>query len=399
MSYHGLGFHYEYKVLLLFLALLILTCALIWWRWLQRRPHAALRFSSTTPLRRQQRGLAVRMRHALPVSRTLAVGLLIVCLARPQKGNEKTRIYAEGIAIQMVVDLSGSMEGKDFVIDHRRHTRLEAVKRIFRAFVEGDGQELGGRADDLIGLIGFAASPDSLAPLTLDHQNVLTILDESQTADSPQVKRRKWELEQEYSQARAAGDRRRLRQIEAEHRGLQEENKTAIGDALALAVERLRDLDRRLEEERHRRLRVTDRHVKNKVIILLTDGANNTGELAPIQAAQLAKAMGIKVYAIGIGSAGSGQASIVGEQMRKVAESTGGKYFWATDTRSLHKVYAEIDALEKTETEEQRFLQHRQLATSSVVLGGVRVPPLLLIALGLIVLEIMLGNTRLRRIP
>lgn len=382
----------------LFLAALVLL-PLVWWRWLQRRPEAALRFSSVAAMRRQDRGLGARARHAIPVLRTLAVGLLIVCLANPRKGNEKTRIHAEGIAIQMVVDLSGSMENQDFVIEYQRRTRLDVVKEVFRAFVEGDGQKLTGRPDDLIGLIGFARYADSLAPLTLDHENVLAILDESETAQGPTVRRRYRELEQTLMRASAAGDRRLVRQIDAEMRRLQEENKTAIGDAIALAVERLRDLDRRLEEERHRRLRATDRHVKSKVIILLTDGHNNAGDLRPLQAAQLAKATGIKMYTIGIGSQQFGQAQIDAEQMRQAAETTGGKYFRATDTRSLHEVYAEIDELEKTKTEERRYLQYRQVATSSVVLGGVRVPPLLLIVLGLIVLEIVLANTRLRRIP
>ncbi len=380
-----------------FLALLGLL-PLIWWRWLQRRPQAALRFSSVEILRRQRRGLGTWARHAIPVLRTLAVGLLIVCLAKPQKGNEKTRIYAEGIAIQMVVDMSGSMENQDFVIDHQKHSRLDVVKRIFGDFVKGDGGELAGRPDDLIGLIGFAASADSLAPLTLDHENVLAILDQSETAEGPTVRKRFRQLEQALVQARSTGDRRRLRQVEAEMRSIQEENKTAIGDALALAVERLRDLDQRLEDRQYRRLRATDHHLKGKVIILLTDGHNNAGDLSPMQAAQLAETMGIKIYTVGIGSSRAGQAQIDAEQMRKVAESTDGQYFRAKDTRSLQKVYAEIDKLEKTETEERRYLQYRHLATSSVLLGG-RVPPLLMIVLGLLVVEIALANTRLRRIP
>ena len=93
-----------------YLLFALLLLPLIWWRWFQRRPFAALRFSSLAPLQRQQRGFGVRARHVVPALRTLAVALLIVCLARPEKGNEQTRIYAEGIAIQMVVDLSGSME-------------------------------------------------------------------------------------------------------------------------------------------------------------------------------------------------------------------------------------------------------------------------------------------------
>lgn len=366
---------------------------LIWWRWLQRRPQSALRFSSIEALRRQRRGLAVRARHVIPVLRTLAVGLLIVCLARPEKGNEQTRIYAEGIAIQMVVDLSGSMDQADFAVGRRRASRLEAVKLVFRKFVEGTGEELSGRPDDLVGLIGFARYADSLAPLTLDHDNVLAILEESQTVWGPAVQQRIKALERAFTEA-AAGDQRRKWQLRAEYEGLQEENQTAIGDALALAVERLDDLDRRRRSRESR-----DRRVKGKVIILLTDGENNAGDLTPAQAAELAKERGIKVYTIGIGSQQRRGAIIDEEQMRRVAETTQGKYFRATGTRSLQDVYAEIDKLEKTETEERRFLQHKPMATSSVVLGGVHVPPMLLIVVALLAAEIVLSNTRLRRIP
>ena len=146
-------------------------------------------------------------------------------------------------------------------------------------------------------------------------------------------------------------------------------------------------------------MRTADRKVKSKVIILLTDGHNNAGDLAPLQAAQLAEALGIRMYTIGIGSQRLGEAQVDAEQMRKAAETTGGRYFRAADTQSLHRVYAEINKLEKTETEERRYLQYRQLATSSLVLGGVSVPPLLLIVVVLLVLEIVLANTRLRRIP
>ena len=367
---------------------------LIWWRWLQRRPQCALRFSSIEALRQQRRGLAVRARHVIPVLRTLAVGLLIVCLARPEKGNEQTRIYAEGIAIQMVVDLSGSMEQADFAIGRRRASRLSAVKKVFRDFVKGNGDELSGRPDDLVGLIGFARDADSLAPLTLDHDNVLAILEESQTVWGPAVQERIEALERAFTGAQAAGDQQRKGQLRAEYEALQEENQTAIGDALALAVERLDDLDRRRRSRESR-----DRRVKSKVIILLTDGENNAGDLTPAQAAEVAKERGIKVYTIGIGSQQRRGAIIDEEQMRQVAETTQGKYFRATGTRSLQNVYAEIDKLEKTETEEQRFLQRTPMATSSIVLGGVRLPPLLLIVVALLAAEIVLSNTRLRRIP
>ena len=263
-----------------------------------------------------------------------------------------------------------------------------------------------GRPDDLIGLIGFARYADSLAPLTLDHENVLSILDQSQTVWGPAVQQRRREIERGFLNAQTSGDQRRMRQLRAEYDALEQENKTAIGDAMALAVERLRDLDRRLALARRPGQSIENR-VKSKVMILLTDGESNAGELTPAQAAELAKACDIKIYAIGIGAQARRGAIVDEQQMRQVAETTGGLYFRANDTRALRQVYAEIDELEKTETQEQRFLQHKLLATNSVQLGGtgaasfldVRLPPLLVVVLVLLVLEIVLANTRLRRIP
>jgi len=334
----------------------------------------------------------------VPVLRSLALALLVVCLARPEKGIEQTRIYAEGIAIQMVVDLSGSMENQDFAVSGRRTTRLEAVKKVFREFVEGIGGASKGRQDDLIGLIGFARYPDSLAPLTLDHGSVLAILDGAETVWGPNTQASIRELQQSYNRAAAAGDQRRMQQLMAEGKRLEEENQTAIGDALGLAVERLRDLDRRRTSAVEAG-RSGGQKIKSKVVILLSDGENNAGDLTPKEALELAKACGIKVYAIGIGSQVRGGAIVDEEQMRQGAEATGGRYFRADDTRALREVYAQIDRLEKTETQERRFLQYKALAINPVELGPVRLPPLLAIVLMLLAAEVVLSNTRLRRIP
>ncbi len=366
---------------------------LIWWRWLQHKPYSALRFSSIAGLQRQRPGFGVRGRYVIPILRTLAVALLVLCLARPEKGNEQTRIYAEGIAIQMVVDVSGSMEQADFVLDRRRATRLDAVKSVFEKFVKGDGDKLEGRPDDLVGLVGFARHPDSLAPMTLDHDNVLEILQGLETKGGPTVQRRLRQLGQAMRSAQASGDRRRVGQIEAEAQAIYDEDGTAIGDAVALGVERLGDLDQRVQR------RPGGERIKSKVIILLTDGENNAGDLPPEQAAKLAKASDIKVYAIGIGSQQRGGALVDEKQMRTVAEVTGGQFFKATNTRALQEVYAEIDKLEKTETEERRFLQYTQAATAWTTLGGLKLPPLLGVVIVLLMLEVLLANTRFRKLP
>ncbi len=361
---------------------------LVWWRWSRPKPYAAVRFSSIENLQRQRPGFGVRARWLIPLLRTLALALLVVCLARPEKGNEQTRIYAEGIAIQMVVDVSGSMEQQDFILNRQRATRLDAVKSVFEKFVKGDGEELKGRPDDLIGLVGFARHPDSLAPMTLDHDNVLTILTELETKAGPSVQQRMRELERALFTARASGDGRQAQQVEAAMRAIGEEDGTAIGDALALGVERLRDLDQRVGR------RAEADRIKSKIIILLTDGENNAGDLPPEQAARLAKASDIKVYAIGIGTQ-----QVDERQMRAVAETTGGQFFQAANTGALREVYAQIDKLEKTETEERRFLQYKQAATSWMTFGSMHLPPLLAIVIGLLVLEVLLSNTRLRKAP
>jgi Ca-activated chloride channel homolog len=227
----------------------------------------------------------------------------------------------------------------------------------------------------MIGLVTFAGYPDSKCPLTLDHSFLVSTLEQSQIV-SPET---------------AA-----------------EEDGTAIGEALALAVERLSDLDRRREVAKVNR-------VKNKIIVLLTDGENNRGDIAPEKAAEMAKAMDITIYTIGAGTDGWAprpqigpfggrsmrpvRVSIDEDTLRGIAKITGGRYWRATDTESLKEVYAEINELEKTETEEKRYLQYKELATEGLRLGGFDIPPLLIIAMVLLILEVVLVNTRLRKIP
>jgi Ca-activated chloride channel family protein len=246
-------------------------------------------------------------------------------------------------------------------------------------------------------LIGFALYADSLVPLTLDHDNVLAVLEEVESKNGPTVQRRNKEIQKKIAEANWANDERRYRQGQAELEQLFFENKTAIGDALALAVVRMRDLDERLTGQRSQKDKSNEGSIKGKVIILLTDGENNAGDLSPEQVAPLIKASGIKLYAIGIGSQGNQGAIVDEEKMKDMARQTGGAYFRATDSRSLREVYAAIDKLEKTRTEEQRFMQYKSLATSWTQLGNWRLPPLLLIVVGLLVLELLLSNTRFRR--
>ncbi len=361
---------------IMFLTLLVLV-PLIWWRWLRSGPHQALRYSSLDNLRRLGSTFTVRARHVIPGLRTLAVVLLIVALARPQKGDEQTRIISEGIAIQMLIDRSGSMRAEDFTLNGQRVNRLAAVKSVAEEFVVGDPDEdLTGRPDDLVGMITFAHYADSRCPLTLDHGYLVDTLRNTEIVD----------------------DR------------YPDDDGTAIGDSIALAVERLRDLDKRRESTNQAN------KIKSKIIVLLTDGEQTLGDLTPQQGAEIAKALGIKVYTIGVGKRGwapvptinpwTGQpelhrvpVTIDEKTLQDVAKMTGGEYFRATDTDSLRKIYARINKLEKTRTEEKRYLQHAEMATQAVKIGPIVVPPLLLVVAALLGLEVLLVNTKFRKIP
>jgi Ca-activated chloride channel family protein len=177
---------------------------------------------------------------------------------------------------------------------------------------------------------------------------------------------------------------------------------TAIGDAISLAVEKLNRLDSKKQEK-----------VKSKVMILLTDGENNAGDFDPVQAAELAKTMGIKIYTIGVGTRGSAPVPVrnpfTGEQqiqwvdvdidegkLQKIAMATGGKYFRATDTETLDAIYREIDQLEKTKVESRHFVDYRELAVQSIHANGWNLPPLVLVALGLLAARLVLTNTLFR---
>lgn len=358
-----------------FLLLLLLLPA-IWWRWWRRGSQASVRFSSLALLRGSRGSLRTRLRFLVPLLRSFVVVLLAVSLARPQAEDEQARIFSEGIAIQLLVDRSGSMMAMDFSISGKRVNRLDAVKRVVREFVEGDKDELRGRDDDLVGMIVFAGFADSRCPLTLDHAYLLDTLQQTEIVD-----------------ARREG---------------REEDGTAIGDAIALAVEKLRDLERRQS-------RMEAARIKSKIMVLLTDGENNRGEISPQQAAEMAAAFGIKIYTIGAGTKGMapfptvdmfGRERLVAQPvnidedtLKEIARTTGGQYFRATDTDSLKQIYTQIDQLERVKVEEKRYAARRDLATAPITLGKLRLPSLLLTAFGLLGLEVLLANTVFRRVP
>mgnify|MGYP001824502649 CR=1 FL=1 len=347
-----------------FLTLLILP--IIAWRLFAPRRRSAVRFSSLK-LAQQIRPSLRQKLGWLPAALTLAACLfLILALARPREGREQTIAESEGIAIEMVVDRSGSMQAMDFQIEGQHVDRLTAIKKVAGDFVTGNG-DLQGRFSDLVGLITFAGYADGETPPTLDHAFLVAQLNNARIVSA------------------------------------RSEDGTAIGDAISLAVEKLCALDAKQKEK-----------IKSKVIILLTDGENNAGDLEPIQAAELAQTLGIKVYTIGVGTQGQApvpvtdalgrkslqwmQVNIDEATLEKVASITGGKYFRATDTDSLASIYAEIDQLEKTNVEAQHFVDYRELAVQPYTAGWITVPPLLLIAFLLLAARLFLQQTWLREL-
>jgi len=307
-----------------------------------------------------------RVHQWMPVLFALGICLMILALARPQSGKSESRILGEGIAIELVLDVSGSMEALDFQLKDKDVSRLEAVKYVVSEFIAGSrSRGLAGRKNDLVGLVAFCGFADSKCPLTLDHGALVEIV---KSLEVPKAIRD-----------------RRGKIINQE--SLNEELATAIGDGVALGVDRLKDTT-----------------AKSKVLVLLTDGDNNAGVIDPREAAAIAKELGIKLYAIGIGRSGAvpfpqedefGRRVLVKAQFRideallkEMSESTGGTYFHASDSDGLAKVYAQIDQLEKSQFEESKFSQYTELFRW---FSGAS----LLLVLGIYVLK----ETRFRSLP
>ena len=304
--------------LLLLLALLAIPVFL-----LARRTPGRLVFSSLKILPDEAGGWRRRLAWVPDAVLCLSLIALVVALAGPRIGERFSRIHREGIAIMMVVDVSSSMRALDLSTPTRERTRLEAVQDVFEAFVLGEG-DLPGRPDDVIGLVSFAGFADTAVPLTLDHNNLTAVARDLDTVSD---------------------------------RG---EDGTAIGDALALAVERLRESTAR-----------------SRIAVVLTDGVNNAGVESPAAAAELARSIGVKVYTIGAGTTGlapvrvedrfgrsvlrSMRVEVDEAVLRRVAEVGGGRFFRAEDAAGLERVYAEIDRLERTRITEDRFRQYDEL--------------------------------------
>jgi Ca-activated chloride channel homolog len=310
--------------------LLAALAAPIIYMWARRAP-GRVTFSSLRllPARRSWRARTSFVPAALLV---LAAVALAVALAGPRIPDRRGDVRREGIAIMMVVDVSGSMRALDLSTPEEERTRLDAVIDVFADFVTGK-QGLPGRPNDAIGLVSFAGYADTRSPLTLDHDNLVAI------ARSLEI----------------VNDR--------------EEDGTALGDGLGLAVERLRESKAR-----------------SRVAILLTDGVSNAGTDAPLDTAKLARKLGIKVYTVGAGTNGlapvrfedpaTGRSylrqtmvEIDEETLRAIADQTGGAYFRATDGDGLRQVYGQIDRLERSQLQGARWRQYREEFGLPLALG------------------------------
>jgi len=320
--------------------LLLLTLPFAGYLMLRRKRVAAVKFPSLVDMRRCPVSWRLRLRPLLVAARLLCMAFLIVALARPRKGTTLSEISAEGIAIEAVVDRSGSMKA-EMDYDGEKLDRLEVVKRVLTDFIEGDTKGLPGRTSDLIGLVTFARYADTVCPLVLSHGVLTEFLKQTQIVS------------------------------------LRSEDGTAIGDAIALGAARLKKAE---EELQRRNVKLgfgtegPDFTIKNKIIILLTDGRNNMGRQDPLEAAELAKKWGIRIYCIGIGSSQAyrtvetmlGTFRMPAEQdldeglLKAIADKTGGFYSRADDAQSLRKIVETIDKLEKTEVKSVNYTQYAE---------------------------------------
>jgi len=322
------------------LFLLLVIIPLLIYRALKTRP-ATLHFSSLDSLKTLHRK-GVDFLAATPlILRCLAIALLVTALARPQEGRKSTEILSAGVDILLAIDTSGSMRAMDFEKNNQPVDRLTVVKDVVSQFIDS-------REFDRMGMVVFGNEAFTQCPLTLDHDILHSFLNKLQIG--------------------VAGD------------------STAIGSAIGISVKRLKDLES-----------------KSKVIILLTDGRSNAGNITPFQAAEIAKTYDIKIYTVGVGTTGQAPFPIntpfgrkmlmqrveIGEDsLKKIAEQTGGRYFRATDSDSLKQIYAQIDSLEKSEVRWIDHSEYRELF-----------PLLLIPALLLVFAEMVLSQTRLRRVP
>ena len=333
-----------------FLLLLLLLPVLGWLKGKQGKPPAFV-YSSVQLVRGILNVTRTRSGAFLAAMRWLTLALLIVALAQPRLTKSETRVSASGVDIVAVIDMSFSMADEDFELRGEPADRLTMAKEVLKKFIDK-------RPNDRIGLVAFATDAYTAAPLTLDHDFVQQNLERLQL-------------------------------------GTIGGGSTAIGSGLSTAINRLRELKS-----------------KSKIVILMTDGRNNAGKVAPRTVAEAAKALGMKIYTIGVGKRGESRRprmdrtgrllhDMFGRKvydpdpedldesvLQEIAKMTGGKYYRADNSQRFQAIYAEIDKLEKTEAEVKKFSHHNELFAWVISPG-----------LALLLLEVLLRHTIWRRLP
>jgi Ca-activated chloride channel family protein len=320
-----------------FFALLLLPVMIGWYIWRGRKSTSSMTLSGFENLDERVGTSRIWLRHLLFVFRLVVITLIIIVLARPQSSNQWEKVTTEGIDIVMCMDVSGSMRAMDF-----KPNRLEASKSVGIEFVNA-------RQDDRFGLVVFAGESFTQCPMTTDRAVVINFLKD---IDFGVI-----------------------------------EDGTAIGMGLATAVNRIKES-----------------RAKSKVIILLTDGVNNSGDVGPVTAAEIAASFGIRVYTIGVGTHGTAPVPVQDafgrtmtrsmpveideDVLRKIAETTDGSYFRATDNHKLREVYQQIDQMEKTRLDVKQFSKKKE-----------EYFPFLFAAMLILLFEIMLRYTIFRTIP
>lgn len=324
-----------------FLLLLLLIPYILWYFLYRKKSEPTLKMSDTRAYEYAPKSLRMRLMHLPMLLRCITFVLIVLVLARPQTHHAWDNKTVEGIDIMMAMDVSTSMLAEDL-----KPNRIEASKNVAQEFISS-------RPNDNIGLTIFAGEAFTQCPMTTDHASLLALLHNVRT--------------------------------DIAARGLIDDG-TAIGMGLANAVSRLKDSK-----------------AKSKVVILLTDGSNNMGDISPMTAAQIARSLGIRVYTIGVGTAtvapypiqvgGTTQyvnlpAEVDAKMLREIAATTGGNFYRATNNVQLKKIYHDIDQLEKSRMNVQHFAKRYEAYQ-----------PFAIAALFTLLLEILLRLTWLRRIP
>lgn len=323
------------------LLLLLLIPYIVWYLLYSKKSEPAMKMSDTFAFQYAPKSLRQQMMWLPMVLRMATFALVVVCLARPQTQSSWGKRTTEGIDIMLAMDVSTSMLGEDL-----KPNRIEASKTVAAEFISD-------RTDDNIGLTIFAGEAFTQCPMTTDHASLLNMLANVRT--------------------------------DIAARGLISDG-TAIGMGLANAVSRLKESK-----------------AKSKVVILLTDGSNNMGDISPLTAAQIAQSLGMRVYTIAVGTTGivnypitvAGRTQYIQrrgdldtETLKKIAAMTDGHFYRATNTTELRKIYSDIDQLEKTKIDVKHFSKRYDAYQ-----------PFALAAVLLLVLEILLRITVFRRIP